>query len=416
MKKVSIIGGGITGATTGIFLSRIQSGAGRPLYDVTIHECRADIMEGASLNLARLHMGGEYPLDKTTALNCVTGAFLFAQVFPAAVFSEIKGIDYLVTIKSEESGILTAGCLAERYQMNADRYRHCYRLAKKQNYHSALGNPDTLFRLLGRHELNPVFSGGIRTKEWGLNSPHLNSFIKKQLAGICNIKVVTGDKIDGACKHKGGYLLTTTAGTPTYADIVINTSWENAYFLDAQIRTPADSLKVYLRAVAMADISNCPKKGNPAFALIGADGGMYSPVSKDRAILYVPSDDISHISSVELTPENLQVPKQWYAPLADLEQRKAKMHAHITHLHPQLAKMDILGMNVRPTLSFDNVLEKRRYAGPVTIADNWISVTSTKATFAAWAALETLKLVHPSAAQHFDLESSPVVPDNLRLG
>jgi 2-polyprenyl-6-methoxyphenol hydroxylase-like FAD-dependent oxidoreductase len=407
-QKISIVGGGIGGVLTALFLSKIKDIHGQNRFNITIHEGKDSILEGTSKVWTRLHLGGEYPLDEETAANCVTGAFLFGQIFPKQVFSKISGIDYLVTKKSHDERSLSVEKVIEQYQKNTSLY---------SKYHSLLRRNSVLDESLKKFSIvteRGEFVGGIKTNELGIDYRNLNTFLKERLGKEKSIKVVTGNYVARANKHGKGYVLSDKESTETYADIVINASWENSFFLDKQIGNPSPR-RAFLRALGIADISNCENKGRPTFALISESGGMYSPIDNKTALLYCPSKNISHIAEMELNESTPQTPDSWYHPLADENERKELLKKHMSHLFPHLANMEIKELVIRPTFSFDNTLERRRHFHPCTIAPNWVSIFPTNATFSVWTAIETIKLISPEAVESFDLETNPNIPEMFQL-
>jgi len=406
-QQISVIGGGLGGVIAALFLSRIKRASGEPRYKITIHETRAAILEGASIRMARLHMGGEYPLDPETSLNCVTGTFLFSQVFPASVFSPIRGIDYLVANQNPDAAGL-AETLRKQYRMNTAHYKSLYDSALNNGHTSTIGSPDRLARSLTNEELTGNFIAGIHTNELGIDSAALNNLLRQLVKDSPNVQVNCGQHIQTATPSGQGFDLLDKDFNSCFADIVVNAGWEGSHRLNRQINRETILPNIYRRALGVADISACKNATRPTFALLGKYGGMYSPVDENRALLYVPAEGISHLG-------------KWQSD-ANSDQRQTdqniiaeRLYHQLTKLFPNLLPMKITEIIIRPTLSFDDKLIKRRYAHPQIIAPNWYSVTPTKGTFAVWTAINLVGLLHPEALGNFNLESNPVIPKLFHL-
>jgi hypothetical protein len=412
---IAIIGGGITGVIAALFLARIFKSGNRPI-SLTLYERRNDILQGASLELARLHMGGEYPLDRQTADDCVTGAFLFAQIFPKQVFSEIQGIDYLVHADSVTAGKLTVQQLLESYEGSRSLYSDYYRSAAANDYYSPLGDPAKLYRVLAETELKPGIAGGISTNELGFKSTSLNQFLNELIKNESDIQIDSNCHIVEAKPEGEGYRLFDNDSKSSFADIVINSSWESASFLNRKIAPDAEIPAAYLRALGIADISACGPVSRPTFILLDEYGGMFSPVDESKALLYAPLDELSHIR--RLMPEDLQPDMLATLTVTSKKQDelKTKLYDHIVKLYPHLKRMQIEKLHISPTFSFDQDISKRRHLAAAMIAPNWYSLICTKATYSVWAALQIVSLIAPESLTGFDLEDCPVVPQLFHLG
>ncbi len=411
---IAVIGGGIAGIITAIYLSRVNQLSGRPIK-ISLFDRRANLLSGASYRLARLHMGGEYPQHERTAFDCVTGAFLFAQAFPDEVFSMNHEIDFLVTLKSIAQNELTLEQLYESYENNRRYYQNLYLAAQNNGYTSTLAPPGRLYRKLEKNEFSDLFAGGIRSHERGLNSIRLNQLLLNQLAASPAISCFTNVLITNIDPEGEGYRLISGAGRPIFADIVINAAWESSYYLNSRIDASLQPPKAYLRVLAEANITKCIDKGKAAFALINHSGGMYSPIDAQKALLYVPFEGYSHVRNLsvnELCPDNL---KNLHITGLEEQTIKRNIFDHMTTLFPHLNKMEIEHLHVHPTFSFDDELTQRRHVDVRKISTNWYSVICTKATYSVWAALETIGMLSEESVDGFDLLSCPVIPEKFRF-
>lgn len=86
--KTAIIGGGIFGAMTAIRLAE----SGR---SVSLFERLPGLMQGASSNANRLHMGFHYPRDDETARQCRLGYDRFRDEFPSCILDNVSNAYFI---------------------------------------------------------------------------------------------------------------------------------------------------------------------------------------------------------------------------------------------------------------------------------------------------------------------------------
>ncbi len=423
---IAIIGGGIGGVMAALFLSRtLKFNRSRNLYNITIYEKEHAILKGASNELARLHFGGEYPRDPSTAQDCVTGAILFSQIFPSSVYSAITGVDYLVSAKNDDKEELLEK-LVHHYETFVKPVctRFYAQLHNKADF--LFGDVATLFRKIEPVELTENFFGGIHSNELGFNSSALNTFLHAKIKEE-EIDVKYSVAITDAAKNGDTYILTakdvlTEKEQNISAGIVVNASWENCLALNYKIKKEVPAIRGYWRALAIADISRCDGANDSKFALIGKSGGMYSPVNDKKAILYVPEYGCSFINDenneCHLFSETNLIMKKPVISDSEIEERKQKIHEHISSLFPFLKNMIIVGLPVNPTFSKDDELHKRAHIKTWEVGKNWFSVFPAKATFAVRAAIELIALmpsVSSEALKGFCIDTHPVVPAIFHL-
>lgn len=411
-KTISIIGGGYTGIISALLLSKLKNKEGHPLYDISLIESKKELLLGASNKIARLHMGGEYPLDKETSKNCVIGSVLFSQIFNKDHFSSpVSGINYFLTKESCKKEILSLEDMISSYQENIVLYSKLFNIVKKMYPERELvGDPKDFFSVVNFSD-SDVFVGGIKSKELGIDSEKFNKFLTSEVLKRSDIKVYTDSFVSNVSKQEEGFNININNTKEFYSDIVVNASWESSFFLDQKVGNPVKR-KAFLRALAVADISSCLEKGESTFALIGKDGCMYSRVNDKSAILYVPDKEISHILDSEISQENSKL-QDYFFSNEDIENLKTKFYNHVVNIFPNLKEMVIDSIKINQTFSFDDVLEKRRHFNTKIITNNWYSLLPTKATFSAWSVLELIKLMHPEILENFDPETNPAVPDFL---
>ncbi len=137
-EKIAIIGGGYTGVLTALLLAKLQDEEENPFYEVHLYDSNPELMMGASLAPARLHLGGEYPKDEATALQCLKSAILFRQML-RGVYTDISKTAFLLSNNSKEQ--LTYEVMKENYSKIKNRYGNYYTQLQKEYGE----NTDTLF-------------------------------------------------------------------------------------------------------------------------------------------------------------------------------------------------------------------------------------------------------------------------------
>lgn len=118
-RKIAVIGGGVFGATSAIFLSR----AG---HEVTLFEMADELLTAASgINQYRMHRGYHYPRSAETIESCKSATPQFEEFYAGSI---IRHLDHYYAIASERSLLDGAAYLAV-----LDRHRLPYELCRPQH-------------------------------------------------------------------------------------------------------------------------------------------------------------------------------------------------------------------------------------------------------------------------------------------
>ncbi|HXF90609.1 MAG TPA: FAD-dependent oxidoreductase, partial [Candidatus Nitrosotenuis sp.] len=246
--KCVVIGGGYTGILSAVQLARLKDINDKPLFKVTLLEQNSTLLNGASMVAGRLHLGGEYPLDTLTALDCLYAGLLFWQMIPQG-YTKIPGVTYLIDKKSEEqpqsisdSRFLNRAKMIEEYRKIQARYEIYYHHLKKDDRYlnnSFFGEPKNLLQIVEPHdEVTKGFAGGIETRERGINPALMGAFLEEQLK-ISGVKVRFFEKVIEAVPEIYGYKLKTHLNH-YQADIVVNATWDQAPSLDLEVLEAQD--------------------------------------------------------------------------------------------------------------------------------------------------------------------------------
>jgi glycine/D-amino acid oxidase-like deaminating enzyme len=91
--KIAVIGGGVFGVMTAIKLA--ENGE-----TVSLFERLPVVMQGASYNANRLHLGFHYPRDDETALQCARGSKTFRDEFEDAVLPGLRNAYFIASENS----------------------------------------------------------------------------------------------------------------------------------------------------------------------------------------------------------------------------------------------------------------------------------------------------------------------------
>ena len=87
---IAVIGGGAFGAMTAIKLAECGQ-------TVTLFERLPSLMQGATFNANRLHLGFHYPRDEETALQCMRGFEIFKREFSPAILPEVTNAYFIAS-------------------------------------------------------------------------------------------------------------------------------------------------------------------------------------------------------------------------------------------------------------------------------------------------------------------------------
>ncbi|WP_198027207.1 FAD-dependent oxidoreductase [Candidatus Paracaedibacter symbiosus] len=435
-----VMGGGLTGILSAIHLANLRNVDNKPLFKVTLLEKEAHLMSGASMIAGRLHLGGEYPLNKATAQDCLYGASLFRLMIPYG-YTDIPAVTYVIDnqtqIEAERSKDikgLTAKKMNKRYQKRVvNPYTHFFSFVKNSTYESEsfFGEPSDLARPLGANELNlNGFAGGIVTHEKGLNPAILGAYLEEQLKQA-GVEVKCNQRVKEAKEKFYGYKVYTD-NSKYRARLVVNGTWDNAMELDMNIlsqekQATYPDAQVHMRGMGIIDISQCTlpeiatkykrkqkekegkgkekaeeneteevtlKERTAIFGLLGEQGGMFSPFNSQVGLVYWPSKEGSYIKSLTLKkddPNGWEVVKRYEISDKEKQWRLEKILENLRQKYPYLEGATGIKLIVRPTLSYEEDLAKRPHTMVQVLGDrNWINAQSLKATFAPLTALEVI--------------------------
>jgi len=441
--RVAVIGGGYTGVISSILLARLKK-AGTPALDVHLFEKNLNVLNGASTAPARLHLGGEYPKDSTTALQCLISALIFRQMFPTeSILTTRKRIDFLLARESEEAKEedqrLTLAELHGHYQKLQQTYKELLQQFGDWGDGAAprlFGTLHEFFSFLGSAEaiederLRPHFTGGVRTSERGFQPIALGVILERLLVEN-NVHVHLGRSvtkvrsIDGEGYGFLHYSKNDQDEKEFLARYVVNAAWDEAPYLTYQASAgPAPvtvtegspvldpirnqpPTKVYLRSIGLFDVSRCV--GIPTersyFGLVGRAGAMVSFFSPTVAMIYVPEEDLSYQGLYNLSSHSereaiLDTAAQIrLVKLSELPEQSKVLNAMLRNVqekYPFLRGAEPIQLITQTTLSWDNKVYQRQHIKPYWAlgeGGRWIQASATKATFAPLIALQVLRKI-----------------------
>ncbi|MBT4879738.1 MAG: FAD-dependent oxidoreductase [Alphaproteobacteria bacterium] len=410
-EKVGFAGGGLTAIFTAILASQY--------YDVTILEKMAHLLDWASKSPGRLHLGGEYPEDPTTALQCLQSALLFRIMLKNGpnIFTSIPATAFLVPKASGEP-------LLEQSKRSYAQLQEAYKL-----YHSRLvetfgtdigdmlfGPPEDFFKEIGLDPRFPDFLGGILTHEQGLN-PGLLGALLETILEEKGVKVLSNHPVTAIKKVDDKFQVRSELETYEF-DYFVNATWEGVFWLNSQVKasvsnSPSSTLpvptsstthpkqggnsaKLFQRGMAVMKISKgqIPKfDGIEAalFGLGGKEGGMWSPFNPKIALGYHPGTAYMGEQRIS-TNRKFPRPEVKLNEQAEHEKRLRDTVAALNQRYPT-CESEGFDLMVRPTLSINSDVIQRQHCDPEEIVPGFISAISPKATFVPFTALQILKLL-----------------------
>lgn len=352
-EEIVVNGGGLNGCLTALFAARVTNPDGSPKYHVTLLEKGPRLFDKTSLIASRLHLGGEYPLDLKTGLDCLKGGLILKMVMPKSIYSDRVPMKFTVAKATEEHGkniehensyerdaskhnnkYLTAEKYKEHYEKICEQYKDYFDQIKASPYFAeikkAKGWQDTmtpeqadkhlaeeLFGLpvkgkkggykehskdafywhLSDKELrkiSPHISGGFQSQEKGFNIPIYLSFLQRALEDQSNIDIKYNSKTTKVQKAGGKFEVSYEADgivKTAVADQVVEAAWDG----NPKITGAKDPFTIYRRAMLLMDVSRVEgfEKLDPTFVMLGRNGGMLSPYNMDTAIGYLPGEEIA---------------------------------------------------------------------------------------------------------------------------
>ncbi|HXF91005.1 MAG TPA: hypothetical protein VNJ29_03645, partial [Candidatus Nitrosotenuis sp.] len=416
----------------------------------TLLEHHPHLMMEASAVPARLHCGGEYPLDRTTALDCFHSSLLFWQMIPYG-YTDIPAVTYVLDQQTHNAAILSndeeglsLNRMLSQYKEIQGYYYYYYNFLKEDLHFSddqLFGPPEHFCRVLEKEELDiNGFVGGIVTHERGLNPVLLGLYLEDQLRQA-GVRVNTSHHVTSAKEKPYGYKIYTQNNQKFKAHLVVNASFDKAIETDMKAFPMEDpyleDLHVFLRGMAAFDISGCklpevmsiPKgakkketeKGNERktprdktaiFGLLGENGGMVSPFNDQVAWGFWPSRQGSYLSwstgegeLIDRFPitSTAQSQQQWdYLSQYETylqnnkDERIKKAQAILDNLtikYPFLRDARPLDLIVRRILSpCKQTYRQHDMVHCFGKEQGWLRALSLKATFAPLTALQVVRL------------------------
>ncbi len=422
---IAIIGGGVGGTLSAVLLAKLRDYAGEPVFTINLIERENNLLEGASKSISRLHLGAEYPKDQLTALQCLYCAILFRQMFQTdKILTERKTLSFLLAraCESEEAPHkrLQREELHQHYERIKSNYGEYYEKLK-EIYGEAIndllfGPPSTFFDVMQEDELEKLrlfshFSTGINTRERGFQPVALGVILEKLVREQSNIKVYKNSNIIDVEHHRErGFHLRTSDSRNIYGKYLINASWDNIPRINSLVvgqpsigAASRKDVTVYLRSLAMIDISECTAlpTDRSFFGLIDSYGGMLSCFTDKVATLFIPKEGMSYQGEYHLNQDEFLIstlPTEASHRYEELK-NEAKMQEIVRNMiedaiskYPQLRGAKPITLITKTTLSSDDEIFKRTHVGATWIdeGNECLQVYASKATFAPLLAAQTL--------------------------
>lgn len=370
---IAVIGGGLGGSLTAIMLAKQG-------YNVKLIEAQDSILNGASRIAARLHLGGEYPKDEHTRMDCLESAIIWKLLMPPSIYTAVNKMKFLLTKTTHALGLgsppetenaLTTSQYLDAYEGVRTKYAVTLGVLKKtfSDIEQKLFGPadkGVFFRTLSPDEYAGYtnIESGFQSQEHGLDPVRYLAMIQYEIERLsaketegeflltdrwkCDpdkrhswegrIEVLTNHKVlpavdkDGKKIRKGGikgkldnftiYCEHNGAPTTVKADQVVNAAWSGGPAIVPELNRSGDperQVQVHRRAMMVVDL---PKgfKADPAFVMLGASGGMVSPFNDKCALVYLPLAETAYIKSQKLRAKNPNLPEGWN-DTPDLKQR-----------------------------------------------------------------------------------------------
>jgi len=421
------VGGGISGAMTAILFAKAREDGKVPIGKITIVDQSSYLGTGASGLVSRQHKGGEYPKeeDHLTGKQCLYSSAIWKQSYGTErMLTEKKKNEFLLARRSQEIESGDAALSKEELLIHHAFLDAHYRRYLEEferlglNGEEQLFGPSPLFEELGKDYLedlglSPHFVAGVSTGERGFNPIAIGAILEHLLRRY-NVNVMTGyEVIDIKALRKGGFQIEGRGQRPIYSQYLVNAAWHNNSRLRALLKDslPSTALtlpgfpvataskRVFLRCLALADISECTlPEDRSFFGLLGEEGGMVSCFNDWIASIFIPKDGLSYHGEYNLDESAVNMlPRAARERLAQLESDKmgiaASILADAQTKYPFLENAKPKGLFIQTTVS-DNLdeIHKRNHSNAKWVegAEGCLEICSTKATFGPFQALQAL--------------------------
>ncbi len=223
MMNIAVIGGGAFGVMTAIRLAEMGQ-------TVSVFERLPGLMQGASVNANRLHMGFHYPRHAETARQCLRGARAFREDFGAAI---IPGVSNAYFIASE--GSLTSP---------SDYLAHCNSL-------------DLPYRIIDPDGFRPPVRNvalGVLTDEVVYTADILRELMIARLQRSGARILVDRDVIDIRRNGTRGIEISTRQDNPACFDAVVNCAYADINRLTARMSHRIEARQYEYAAVPIIEL------------------------------------------------------------------------------------------------------------------------------------------------------------------
>jgi len=426
-EEIVITGGGINGCLTALYASLVRKN-GRPKYHVTLLEKEPMLFNKTSKIASRLHLGGEYPLDLPTGLDCLKGGLILRMVMPPSIYSDPHPMKFTVAPETEREGIHIEAeepgndkyLTVEKYQAFYDKILEKYKeffekikASRKWPEGMTEEKKETLLaqELFGqpkkgegkytpyskeafywplppsKKKAKSKHKGGFQSQEPGFDTTVYLSFIEEALMKQQpNIDIKYGCTTLGATKLENGnfrveYLSQLGERRSCEASQVVDAAWDGNPKLTGL--KEGESIKMYRRAMLLLDVSKCPlARLNPEFRMLNEYGAMSSPFNMYIGIGYKPGvihedsrqevrygpEGGSYMGYKNVTADNLD-PPDWNDSDPDKAQRIKVIFESLVKKHPFLKKATPKELLIANTLNFNDEIEKRRHQRTQEVTD-----------------------------------------------
>lgn len=344
-EEIAIIGGGLGGVMTALMLAK------DPTYHVTLIEAQDGLLKGASSIAARLHLGGEYPLDPSTANDCLMGAVIWKLLMPnhgldesqENIYTPVPPMKFTVGKEThaygeahpDEPGTLTLEKYHAAYRKIRDGYedekgyhegyRDIFEKVKQgmgwddaTTAKALFGMPDDLIRPLEPEELrgyDKLVPGGFQSQELGLNIPKYLTMLVAEIESLQEqgrLTLMTNHKVqeietfdpEDTASGPAKFRVQFEMAKPVDADQVVVAAWQGGPELTGVGMDGEFYKGITVSKRAMLIIDTPPGFSiPPAFIMqdgMHDDGAMLAAFNDKVALCYLPPKRIEeHIEGIK---------------------------------------------------------------------------------------------------------------------